>query len=552
MKRYIILSIVGLLTFGSLIFFYQRSESHLNKTHQDVLKMFLTAKQVDTALEKDLLKSRSFFLLNYDPIVDNENEVEQICPRLKGPEFAIYNSLAKPLDVAIDEYCASLDSKLDKIENFKSKNAILRNSIYYLQKLSYEEFGDKGHGGAAGVQKKIQSDLIKLSLAYLLVSTAETHEAFYQVILKAKSHAKVDSGNLMSIASHASRIYELKDVLDLLTTEIVNSNTSDLLENVRQQYFNSYSKEESTAGVYRQLLFGACVLFLIFVIYNILQIWKSAQQLSEANSNLEQRVLERTKELKESQETIIQQQQVLVASAKMSSLGEMAGGIAHEINTPLAIIGMRVEQLEECMMEDDVVKEDFLRGLNVIKVTTNRIAKIISGLKFFARDGKVMPTSFVPLVSIVEETLSFCRERFGNHGIQLEVENKCDESLEIDCRSVEISQVVLNLLNNAYDAIESTKDEKWVRLSLSDLGKAIEIKVTDSGLGISKELQEKIMQPFFTTKDVGKGTGLGLSISRGIIQSHHGDFYLNMESKNTCFVIVLPKRQPANAYKEVI
>jgi signal transduction histidine kinase len=116
--------------------------------------------------------------------------------------------------------------------------------------------------------------------------------------------------------------------------------------------------------------------------------------------------------------------------------------------------------------------------------------------------------------------------------------------LTIECRPTEISQILLNLLNNAFDAVFSLS-EKWVELQVEELPDEIRIQVTDSGSGISKGIREKLMQPFFTTKEPGKGTGLGLSISNRIALKHHGKIYLDESCKNTRFVLVLPKRQPA-------
>ncbi|MFZ4403828.1 MAG: sensor histidine kinase, partial [Pseudobdellovibrionaceae bacterium] len=102
------------------------------------------------------------------------------------------------------------------------------------------------------------------------------------------------------------------------------------------------------------------------------------------------------------------------------------------------------------------------------------------------------------------------------------------------------SQVLLNLLNNAFDAVENEK-ERWVHLGFSALNEnEFLLFVTDSGPGIPKEVADKIMQPFFTTKPVGKGTGLGLSISLGVINEHKGQFYINTANKNTQFVLRLP------------
>lgn len=142
---------------------------------------------------------------------------------------------------------------------------------------------------------------------------------------------------------------------------------------------------------------------------------------------------------------------------------------------------------------------------------------------------------------IVDGTLSFCAQRFNYHGVKLAID-EIPAGLQVECRETEISQVLLNLLSNAYDVVEKL-EEKWVRLSVKDLGDRVSILVTDSGKGIPPEIRAKIFQPFFTTKEIGKGTGLGLGISTRIIENHGGTLSVNAECENTQFVISIPKRQ---------
>ena len=306
------------------------------------------------------------------------------------------------------------------------------------------------------------------------------------------------------------------------------------------------------ATPWRAFEHAAWVLFEDFILFYSIQLAlgelrsasESQVKLEENLQSIEEQVARRTQELSESKRVILEQQQNLVSSAKLSSLGEMAGGIAHEINTPLAIISMRVEQLEESLEEGDSSPSEVRETLKVVKDTTERISKIVSGLRFFARDGSATPAQSARVAALIDDTLSFCCERFASHGVRLEIEKNSDyHSLQLECRAVEISQVLLNLLNNAFDAIQKL-DEKWIRVDVKDIGDHLQIGVTDSGNGIPAILQEKIMEPFFTTKEVGKGTGLGLSISRGVILSHKGKFEIDNSSSNTRFVLTIPKVQP--------
>lgn len=252
----------------------------------------------------------------------------------------------------------------------------------------------------------------------------------------------------------------------------------------------------------------------------------------------------------------IQNQEMKIAqSSKMASLGEMAAGVAHEINNPLAVISAAIYQIEKRAKASgsEVLAEEVFKFTLRIKEMTNRMSTIVRGLRQFARDGEQDPKEHVRLEMIIQDTLVLCNERFKNRGVDLRLDLQF--SGEIFCREVQISQVLLNLLNNSFDAISELSSSKldspseelpWIRIRSYQSGESVVISIEDSGPGIPEHLRNKVLQPFFTTKEVGKGTGLGLSISKGIIESHGGDLSLDPHEKYTCFKITLPIAQVAN------
>lgn len=246
---------------------------------------------------------------------------------------------------------------------------------------------------------------------------------------------------------------------------------------------------------------------------------------------------------KRDQVLIESQKLQMVNTAKMTALGEMAGGIAHEINNPLAIIEVYAEQLSLLAAEEVIVNVKVAKAASVISATVDRIAKITRGLRSFARDAEDDPVIKTSVRKVLSETLDFCREKFMKHGVNLAL-GAIPATLEFECRPVQISQVVLNLLNNSLDAVGDIPGS-FVKVDAFDESSRILITVTDSGPSIDFTVRDKIMQPFYTTKPVGKGTGLGLSISQGIVQGHKGELYLDPTSSNTRFVIAIPKQQGA-------
>jgi signal transduction histidine kinase len=252
--------------------------------------------------------------------------------------------------------------------------------------------------------------------------------------------------------------------------------------------------------------------------------------LQEYATSLESKVRERTRELEEQKVISIQQ-------AKMASLGEMAGGVAHEINNPLATASLLTHHIQDLIDEPEVDRAQIKANLEKVTRTIDRIAKIVRGLRTFSRAANKDPMQTTSLQAILRETISLCGEKMRNHGIDLRVTE--GEEIFVSCRATEISQVILNLLNNSFDAIEGL-GEKWIDIRLEKSGGRVRVRVTDSGHGIPPEIMGKLMQPFFTTKEVGKGTGLGLSIAKGIAEAHQGSLYVDTAEAHTCFVLELP------------
>ena len=227
-------------------------------------------------------------------------------------------------------------------------------------------------------------------------------------------------------------------------------------------------------------------------------------------------------------------------SARLSSLGMMAGGIAHEINNPLTVIHASASDLLELAQEaEQVPREDVLRNCKRIRETATRIALIVKSLRRIAREGSQDDFATTQVGKIVEETLEMCRERFRSMSVKL-ILPEIDPELKVVCREVQIAQVLLNLLQNAFDAVADEPGDRWVRLDVAVREKALLFSVTDSGPGVLPELKTRIMEPFFTTKDVGKGAGLGLSLSTTIAEEHGGKLELTDEGGHTCFCLTLP------------
>jgi C4-dicarboxylate-specific signal transduction histidine kinase len=238
-------------------------------------------------------------------------------------------------------------------------------------------------------------------------------------------------------------------------------------------------------------------------------------------------------------EEIILKDQALMESARLSALGEFTGGIAHEINNPLAILSSRSALLgmELNNSDGEIDRKKLLNGLSEIEQTVDRIGKIITNLKSFSRKPDNENSYECSVYDTVDSTLSLCREKFKHSNIDIQVD--ITPTSLICCQQIQLSQVFMNLLNNSFDAVNELPD-KWIKIADSKTNTHYEISFTDSGMGISESIRTKIMTPFFTTKDVGKGTGLGLSISYKFMENFGGKLLLNEQSENTQFILRFP------------
>ena len=236
---------------------------------------------------------------------------------------------------------------------------------------------------------------------------------------------------------------------------------------------------------------------------------------------------------------IRKQKEVLAEASRLSSLGMFASGIAHEINNPLFIISGKASLiLKKVQNGNNFDHNSLIKELNDIIETSSRIEDIIHNLRDVSGSGNNAKFEIQNISNLVNKNLSLVQQRMANSGIEIKLE--IPNELEVRCNSVKISQVLMNLINNSFQAIEGNSGEKWIRIKAIADSDFISLCVSDSGQGINKDVQKEMMTPFFTTKDVGEGTGLGLSISSNIMKNHNGRLYFDNDAFNTRFVMEFP------------
>lgn len=229
----------------------------------------------------------------------------------------------------------------------------------------------------------------------------------------------------------------------------------------------------------------------------------------------------------------------LMHTEKMAALGQLVSGVAHEVNNPLAAIVGFTDLLLESPSVPDAAKED----LNIILQEAQRTRAIVQNLLSFARR---MPAQreAVHVEAVLRQTLKLRAYDLSNHGV--EITEVYEENLPPAMGDAhQLQQVFLNILNNAYDAVQETHRGGKIGIEASHKDGVLEVRIRDNGPGIAHP--EKIFDPFFTTKEVGKGTGLGLSICYGIVRTHRGEIAAanNADGPGCTFSVRLPVAKDA-------
>lgn len=248
--------------------------------------------------------------------------------------------------------------------------------------------------------------------------------------------------------------------------------------------------------------------------------------------------------------TIKKQTLKIVQSEKLISLGTLAGGMAHEINNPLAIIKGFSDSLKKQLVHFENNEEAYQKVSKTcekIDLNVKRIANIIQNLLIFTKLGDKSQFEELLFSTIVRNSINENDSKF--HGIKVSIIDHARD-VKISCNLFLIQQVVLNLLCNSVESI-SELDEKWIELEIKKVDDFVKMSVTDSGKGIPKEKLNQLFEPFFTTKAAGSGTGLGLSICRNILQMHDGTLEFNQECLNTQFILTIPIGQNSQLFQKI-
>jgi C4-dicarboxylate-specific signal transduction histidine kinase len=280
----------------------------------------------------------------------------------------------------------------------------------------------------------------------------------------------------------------------------------------------------SRVDLNNSLIIYQSVIFVVFYVIGFILISKGEKEFLESELEI--------------------QRKITAHRSRLSSLGEMSAGIAHELNNPLSIIALTLRSIDK-EFNGNRNEAVINKSITSSKKAIDRCTKIIKNLRVFSREG-VGEKEIIDIQEIINESLNLTNSLTKENGIKVVFDSTHSEAIFVDCNRITIEQVLVNVIQNAVHAcLEATTNKKQINIKLSKNKNTVLIRIVDSGNGISEEIESRLFDPFFTTKQVGSGTGLGLSISNGIILSHGGELEYELFEGHTSFVIRLPIVTPS-------
>lgn len=538
--------------------------------HDRIVEQLRSLKQIETVINIDILKARFLLHANYDPLVQ---DWQQYQASLKALEITLIKAQPESLvQVRLASLKQMIAAKGTAVERFKTRNAVLQNSLRYFPTPVKQVISQLPPSTSL---TQLLNQLLQNELIYNLNAREELQSIILTDIIALDaevSHQPPDIASaLANIALHGRTIARLKPEIEWLITNLMTLPIAPALESLAAAHETQHGQHVEKANALGLLLFGMAIALLVVYAADLYHHQQKSEQLKAINLLLEEEVSDRTQTLQQTLETLQQSQSQLIQAEKMSGLGQMVAGIAHEINNPINFIYANIKPttqyalellhlfhlyqqhypnsvpaIEDYCQKIDIqyIAKDFPKILTSMKVGADRIRDLVLSLRNFSRLDEAEMKS-VDLHEGLESTLLILQHRLQSHQ-PITIVKEYGTLPLVECNAGSINQVFMNLLANAIDALGEIND--WEKpLSIRILTQTLDqdhvaICIADNGTGIPESVKQRLFDPFFTTKPMGKGTGLGLSIAYQIIvDSHQGQLRCeSIQGQGTEFWIELP------------
>ena len=556
---------------GALAFLYDKTQAVDLREQNEILGFLRELKEVDNRWDHDVLRARAELATADLPAT---NRGAAAAKALQNLSAAVARTQSPALSAGLPELSAAIKEKAALVEKFRAENGAAQAALRDIAK-NAAELGTLA-GGLKARPPALEPALNTLTTAapqYYWFGQDNQRAALEAAAAPLRALPDALRDPAVKLDSAVQALLKAKPAGQALSTKLALLTSGPRLDNLTLSFNSEVEATLQDKERYRVYLIAYAGALLILLAY-------LGGKLKASNVELEKRVEERTRELSAAMQHLKESESQLIQSEKMSSLGQMVAGVAHEINTPLAyvknslgtvadklpelksvldncekllaflqagndasglskqfaLVSQQIAQLKQQGVVDELagLVKDGLYG-------TGQMAEIVGNLKDFSRLDRSKVTSF-NLNEGLQSTLLLAK-----HLLKAVTINKnLGDVKPIVCSPSQINQVFLNLITNAAQAMGERPGT--ITLTTRVEGDGVAVDVADDGNGIAPEVLPKIFDPFFSTKEIGKGTGLGLSISYKIVQQHGGR--INVESKvgsGTRFTVWLPFKPPADA-----
>ena len=519
--------------------------------------------QIDVTINASILKSRYGLSANYDPLVadwasfhsnltQTEQHLQDVIQRTNPGIMQQFSELQK-----------IVDRKESEVEQFKSKLSVLQNSLRYfpivtndlIQDLDAIELSDQKF------PQKFPQKLEHL-LQHILIYSLNGREDLRPSIITSLNQLSAPSQDLtnelndrlITVIKHAETIIRVQTEVSLLIQASLNQPTGSAIDQLTVDYEIYHQQILQDGNNYRLILYAVMISLLVYVAI-LFQARQKSHYLKLSNERLEYQVHDRTQALEKTLQDFQKSQAQLIQAEKMSGLGQLVAGIAHEVNNPINFIYGNIKpaqqytndlfklldlyilhypqphlEIQEMIEEIDLgfMSQDLTKLLTSMKFGADRIRDLVLSLRNFSRLDEA-DRKAANLHEGIDSTVLILQHRLKSKGNHEEIQLVYDygELPIVNCYPGQINQVLMNILANGIDALEEAceKDNSFIPTiqirTQSIEENRVQIQIIDNGPGIPRATLDRIFDPFYTTKPIGQGTGLGLSISYQIIVEKH-------------------------------